>query len=121
MNDKGMLYSVIMPCYNSADYVERAIQSCIEQTYDNWELVIINDGSTDSTVDIVNSYMQNDNRISLFSKENGGYVSAVNMGLECVNGDYFMLLGSDDELKPELFLELNDIINERPIRGRFYD
>ena len=111
MND-GILFSVIMPCYNSADYVERAIQSCIEQSYTNWELIVVNDGSTDNTVDIIKSYMQMDDRIQLFSKENGGYVSAVNEGLEHISGEYFLLLGSDDELDPVLFSELSNRIED---------
>lgn len=110
------LFSIIMPCYNSEDYVHRAIQSVINQTFDNWELVIINDGSTDETLNIVNSYVSQDSRIHVFSKANGGYVSAVNHGLDNINGQYFMLLGSDDEIRPSLFSNIYAHIklNEKP-------
>lgn len=106
------LFSVIMPCYNSESYVDRAIQSCINQNFDNWELIIVNDGSTDNTLNIVNSYVSQDKRISVFSKENGGYISAVNYGLNYVNGTYFMFLGSDDEITPSLFSVVDNHLNK---------
>lgn len=122
--DNKPLFSIIMPCYNSEDYIDRSIQSCINQTFDNWELIIINDGSTDNTLNIINSYAVKDNRISVYSKENGGYVSAVNYGLNYVKGHYFMFLGSDDEISLSLFtnifyhlknIELPDFIGFRTL------
>ncbi len=100
-------FTIIMPCYNSEAYVERAIDSCINQDYENWELIVVNDGSTDHTLDILNEYASEDCRISIYSKENGGYVSAVNFGLDYVRGKYFMFLGSDDELCPDLLAEIH--------------
>lgn len=100
------LFSIIMPCYNSEDYINRSVQSCLNQTFSNWELIIINDGSTDNTLNIINSFIQQDNRIRVFSKENGGYVSAVNYALDYVKGKYFMFLGSDDEVSPSLFSDI---------------
>ncbi len=111
-SDKKPLFSIIMPCYNSEKYIDRAIQSCLNQTFDNWELIIINDGSTDNTLNIVNSYISQDIRIAVFSKTNGGYVSAVNYGLDKINGQYFMLLGSDDEICPSLFSDIHTNINQ---------
>ncbi len=105
------LFSIIMPCYNSESYIDRAIQSCIGQNFDNLELIIVNDGSTDNTLNIVNSYASQDKRIRVFSKENGGYVSAVNYGLNYINGIYFMFLGSDDEIMPSLFSDIDDHLN----------
>ena len=91
-------FSIIMPCYNSESYVDSAVQSIIGQTYDNWELIAINDGSTDRTPEILNNYAEKDARIRVLSKDNGGYCSAVNMGLDYVSGTYFMFIGSDDGL-----------------------
>ena len=96
------LFSIIIPCYNSAAYIDRCLQSCLSSTFDNFELIIINDGSTDNTLEKVKKYSEHDNRIKIYSKENGGYVSAVNYGLNHVKGIYFMLLGSDDEITPDL-------------------
>lgn len=103
---KDIVFSVIMPCYNSEKYVVNAIESLLNQTYPHWELVAINDGSIDRTLDILEAYAKNDSRIKIFCKENEGYVSAVNMGLEHVGGDYFLMMGSDDALEPNLFEEL---------------
>ena len=91
-------FSIIMPCYNSEKYVDNAVQSIIGQTYDNWELIAINDGSTDRTPEILNNYAEKDARIKVISKDNGGYCSAVNMGLDYVCGTYFLFMGSDDGL-----------------------
>ena len=105
-------FSVIMPCYNSKDYVKNAVDSVANQTYDNWELILVNDGSTDGTFDILNSYAASDSRIVVFSKENGGYATAVNAGLEKISGDYFMMMGSDDTLDVNLFDNLSNSIKQ---------
>ena len=103
------VFSVIMPCYNSEAYVRTALHSILGQTYPNWELIAINDGSTDDTLSILKQYASGDPRIKVFSKENGGYISAVNLGLEKITGDYFLLLGSDDTLSSGLFQSLRDV------------
>ncbi len=100
-------FSVIMPCYNSADYVRNAVTSVVKQTYPYWELIAVNDGSTDQTLAILEEFALEDARIKIYSKENGGYVSAVNTGLEKITGDYFLLMGSDDRLGASLFQELS--------------
>ncbi len=109
---KNIIFSIIMPCYNSQDYVRNAIESVVNQTYPNIELVIINDGSFDDTLDIVDSYARKDKRIKLYSKENGGYASAVNMGLDKITGDYFCFIGSDDEFDLGLFQKVYNQICE---------
>ena len=101
-----LCFSVIMPCYNSERYVSDSINSVINQTYTNWELILVNDGSTDNTLDLINEYAANDERIKVFSKENGGYATAVNFGLDNISGDYFLFLGSDDRLGEDLFERL---------------
>ena len=106
---QNLTFSVIMPCYNSEKYVRGAIESVVNQTYPHWELILINDGSTDDTLSILNEYMSRDSRIRVFSKPNGGYISAVNLGLEKVSGDYFLLMGSDDALGTGLFQALQEV------------
>lgn len=103
---KKPLFSVIIPCYNSEAYLIDALESVVNQTYAEWELIIINDGSFDNTLEIADSYAEKDARVKVFSKENGGYATAVNMGLEHVKGDYFLFLGSDDYLATDLFERL---------------
>lgn len=91
-------FSIIMPCYNSEEYINDAVQSILGQNFDDWELIAINDGSTDNTPDILNRYAESDSRIKVLNKDNGGYCSAVNMGLDHIGGTYFLFMGSDDGL-----------------------
>ncbi|MBK8309957.1 MAG: glycosyltransferase family 2 protein [Chitinophagaceae bacterium] len=81
------LISVIMPAYNVSFYIADSIQSVVDQTYSNWELLIINDGSTDNTAEVVQKFT--DPRIRYFEKENGGVSSARNVGLDEMKGDFF--------------------------------
>lgn len=106
---QNVTFSVIMPCYNSQNYVRGALQSIVEQTYPHWELIAVNDGSTDDTLSILNDYAAADSRIKVFSKPNGGYISAVNLGLEKITGDYFLLIGSDDTFGKDLFQSLAQV------------
>ena len=106
MENKKVVFNVIMPCYNSEKYVITALDSIVNQTYPHWHLTAINDGSTDKTLEFLEKYAEKDKRITVLSKENGGYVSAVNYGLDHLNGDYFLFLGSDDYLSTELFFEI---------------
>ena len=103
---QNVTFSIIMPCYNSRSYVRGAVQSILDQTHPNWELIAVNDGSTDDTLSILNEYASADSRVKVFSKPNGGYISAVNLGLEKVTGDYFLLIGSDDAFGRDLFASL---------------
>lgn len=93
-NNQLPLVSIIMPAYNAQDYIKQSIQSVVKQTYNNWELLIINDGSTDNTVSIVESFK--DTRIVLFSQENSGVSRARNYGISKAKGDYIAFLDSDD-------------------------
>lgn len=90
--------SVIIPCYNQGDYIGETLQSLQSQYYSNWECVVIDDGSTDNTVAVVDDFCQKDSRILLFSKSNGGSASARNFGLTKVSGDYIQFLDADDLL-----------------------
>lgn len=100
------MFSVIMPCYNSEEYVNNAVESLMRQSWPNWELIAVNDGSKDNTLSILQKYAETEPRIRIYSKENGGYVSAVNVGLDHIRGDYFLMMGSDDALAPDLFEKL---------------
>jgi len=93
--------SIIIPTYNRTDLLPRAIQSVINQTYKDWELLIIDDGSTDNTKEIVEEFVKKDPRIRYFYKENGGQGSARNLGIKNAKGEYIAFLDSDDEWLPE--------------------
>jgi glycosyltransferase involved in cell wall biosynthesis len=93
--------SVIIPCYNQAQYLKECIGSLADQTHACWEALIINDGSTDNTLEIANDLSQKDNRVFLVNKENGGLSSARNAGLDSASGDFYQFLDADDLLFPE--------------------
>jgi glycosyltransferase involved in cell wall biosynthesis len=95
------MVSVIIPTYNRESFLSRAIQSVLSQTYSNWELLVVDDGSTDNTRKVVNEYIKKDNRIKYFYKENGGQGSARNLGIKHASGEYIAFLDSDDEWLPE--------------------
>lgn len=90
------LVSIIMPAFNVADYIAESIESIINQEYKNWELIVINDGSTDSTPDIVRSFIQKDSRIRLYEQENQGVSVARNQGMKIAAGKYLAFLDGDD-------------------------
>jgi glycosyltransferase involved in cell wall biosynthesis len=95
------LVSVLIPVYNGAKYVAQAIESVVWQTLMDWELILIDDGSTDDTLAILESYAGQDKRIRLFPQEHRGLVAALNHGLALVRGRYLARLDADDLCLPE--------------------
>lgn len=93
------LISVIVPCYNQAQYLDECLQSVLEQTYPNWECIIVSDGSPDNTEEIAHRWVEKDPRFKYFYKENGGLSSARNYGLEKAVGDFIQFLDCDDLLE----------------------
>lgn len=90
------LVSIITPCYNGSKYISETIESVIAQTYPNWEMIVIDDGSKDNSADIVRAYTQKDKRITLVQQANAGSASARNNGIRRSNGQYIALLDADD-------------------------
>jgi len=90
------LLSIIVPIYNVEQYLDRCIQSILNQTYQNLEIILVDDGATDCSGAIADSYAAKDKRIKVFHKENGGLSDARNYGLEHVTGDYILFIDSDD-------------------------
>lgn len=97
MSEKELI-SVIVPIFNSENYLKNCIESVLNQTLSNWELLLINDGSTDSSLDICNEYSRKNSRIKVANKIRGGVSSARNFGIDISNGQYIMFLDSDDTL-----------------------
>lgn len=102
------LISVIVPVYNTEKYLDQCIQSVLTQTYTNWELLLIDDGSTDSSGAICDRYAEQDPRIHVFHKENGGVSSARNLGLDSAKGDWMTFIDADDSVKPKY---LNNLLS----------
>ena len=93
---KHELISIIVPIYNTEKYLRQCLDSIINQTYTNFEVLLVNDGSTDSSGMICQEYLENDSRFRYFEKENGGVSSARNLGLERSGGAYITFIDSDD-------------------------
>lgn len=92
------LVSIIIPCYNQAKYLEDTLCSILNQTYTDWECILVNDGSTDDTERIAYNFVIKDSRFKYFYKQNGGLSSARNFGLDKASGNYIQFLDSDDIL-----------------------
>lgn len=101
---KKGLVSIITPCYNGEKYIARTIDSVLAQTYTDWEMIIIDDGSKDGSAALVRSYVEKDSRIQFYQQENAGSAAARNNGIRRAEGQYIALLDADDLWEPE-FLE----------------
>jgi glycosyltransferase involved in cell wall biosynthesis len=88
--------SIIMPVYNSEKYLKDSIESIINQTFRDFEFIIINDGSTDNSLKIIKEYTKLDERIKIIDQKNTGIIGALNNGLKISNGDYIARMDSDD-------------------------
>lgn len=103
-----MKISVIVPVYNAERYIGKCISSVLAQTYKNWELIAIDDGSTDSSYNIIKKYAGSDRRILVETKENEGPGLTRNRALDKATGDYVVFLDADDYIEPEYFALLRD-------------
>lgn len=106
MNEETNLISIIVPVYNCEKYIERCINSILKQTYKNIEVLLINDGSKDKSLQICERYAQKDNRIIVFEKENEGVSSARNLGIEKSHGEFITFVDSDDYLEENFCEEM---------------
>jgi glycosyltransferase involved in cell wall biosynthesis len=93
--------SVIIPCYNQAVFIPTAIASLQAQTFGEWECMVVDDGSTDNTAEVVSNIALKEPRIRLLQKRNGGSASARDMGLEHAKGEFIQFLDADDTIEPE--------------------
>ena len=94
------LVSIIIPAYNAERFIAETLNSVLDQSYKNWELIIINDGSTDNTLNIIQKYAGSDNRISCISKNNTGVSDTRNKGIDNTKGEFVAFLDADDVWLP---------------------
>ncbi len=109
-----MLISIIIPVYNTEAYITRCIQSCQNQVFNNFELIVVDDGSTDQSNLICSSIANNDPRIHLFTQKNTGASFARNHGLDVAKGHYVMFIDSDDWIDPYMIEEMVDLAKLHP-------
>lgn len=109
------LISIIMPVYNAEKYLNRSIESIMNQTYNNIEIILVNDGSTDNSLEICTNYQEKDNRIKLINQENKGVSFARNKGIDESTGDYIMFIDSDDYIEKNMIEDMVEKIIEDDI------
>ena len=116
MNNKEKNYpvSVLMPVYNCATYLDEAIKSILNQTFADFEFIIVNDGSTDHTPEILNEYAKKDSRIKVIHQPNGGIVKALNRGLKEAKGEWIFRMDGDDIALPHRFAKQIQMIKNDP-------
>lgn len=101
--------SIIIPVYNTEKYIERCLDSVLQQTYENKEIIVINDGSTDKSEDKINKYKD---KIKYIKKENSGLSDTRNLGIEKATGKYIMFIDSDDYIEKGLLMNLKPYIDQ---------
>ena len=117
MSNKSLV-SVILPVYNGEQFVGRAIKSVLNQTYKKVELIVVDDGSTDKSINVVQSYT--DSRLKLFTKSNGGPASARNFGIKRSSGEFIALIDQDDLWYPKKLEEQVKLLNQDNKLGMMY-
>lgn len=115
------LVSVIIPVYNTAAYVGECLESICRQTIDDIEIICINDGSTDNSLDVLLRYAANDDRIYVYTQDNGGQGAARNRGLSVARGDFIYFMDSDDLLRREALSELVDRMKKDDLDIVYFD
>ena len=103
-----MKFSIIVPVYN----VEKCLQSINNQTYDNYEVIIVNDGSLDNSEKIIKQYIKGKKKFKMYKKKNGGLSDARNYGVQYVKGDYILFIDSDDYIELDLLFNLNKMLEK---------
>ncbi|PKB16751.1 glycosyltransferase family A protein [Flavobacterium sp. 5] len=111
IHNKDVFFSIIVPVYNVQDYLKQCLESILCQEYHDYEIILINDGSTDSSLEICCFYLETSDKIVLINKENGGLSDARNHGLQKASGDYIIFTDSDDYwVGSRILKDLNEMI-----------
>lgn len=110
--DSNMLVSIVVPVYNSEKYLEKCLDSILNQTYKSIEVICVNDGSTDNSAQILESYKNKDGRLKIITQENSGGVIARKNGIQNATGDYVLIEDSDDWLDLDLVESCVNAVNE---------
>ena len=107
-------FSIIIPAYNIEKYIDKCINSIIEQTYKNYEIIIINDGSTDNTKNIIDKY-KTKKKVTIINQNNKGLSESRNIGVKKATGNYILFVDGDDYIDKKLLETLNNIIEDEDI------
>lgn len=113
------MFSIIIPLYNKVNFVEKTIKSVLNQTYSDFEIIVVNDGSTDGSLQVIESLRQNDDRVILYSKQNEGVSIARNYGIKKAKFNYIVLLDADDIWEPDFLETILFLIQKYPEASAF--
>lgn len=102
-NADNIKISAVVPIFNVEDYIGACLDSILNQTFKEFEVICVNDGSTDSSLDILKEYATKDNKIKIINKDNAGYGHTMNLGMDMASGEYFAIVESDDFILPKMF------------------
>ena len=105
--------SIVVPIYNVEKYLRQCLNSIINQTLKDIEIICVNDGSTDLSTQIINEFAEKDNRIKIINKENSGYGASMNRGFDSATGEYLGIVESDDYADPCMFEKLYGIAKKK--------
>lgn len=106
-----MKFSIVIPVYNVEKYIDKCLDSVVKQTYDNYEVIIVNDGSPDNSQKIIDKYVNKDKRFRSYIKENGGLSDARNYGVKKATGDYLIFIDSDDYVDEQYLSKINSVLS----------
>ena len=109
--------SIVTASYNYETYIKETIESVLAQTYFDWEMIVVDDGSKDNSVEVIKNFAQKDNRIKLYQHEGGankGLIETVKLGLQKAKGDWIVFLESDDTIEPNYLEEKFKVIENYP-------
>lgn len=106
------LFTIIVPIYNAEDFLRRGLDSILNQNFTDFELILINDGSTDQSLEICNIYAKLDTRIKVFTQKNTGVSSARNLGIKNAAGDYITFIDSDDFVGASFLKRFSEVLNK---------
>ena len=113
-------FSIIVPVYNVEDYLRNCMDSILNQSYEDYEVIVVNDGTKDNSQDIIDEYVKKDNRVKGYKKKNEGIATTRNYGIKKASGDYIIFVDSDDDIDKDLLLEVNKVIeSDEPDIVRF--
>lgn len=121
MNHEVKTVSIITPCYNSAQYIAQTIASVQQQTLTTWEMIVVDDGSTDDSAAIVRAMSKEDERIRLVQKENGGSASARKLALSIAEGEYIQFLDADDQLDMDKLRRQITLMQDQKLQVSYTD
>ena len=100
---KNYFITVVVPIYNAEQYIERAVKSLLNQTTNEIEIILVDDGSKDNSIEICKNYLNQDKRVQLIHQENSGVSAARNRGIEQACGEYIGFIDSDDWIEPNMY------------------